>query len=490
MDGSAAASGVLRRAAARTRRVLGYAGRAAWYAPDRAVPAPRLLTVVIPAHPRARRVLAAAGIAGVAALAWTAELQLNDLVFGSLGPLAWALAALQVFPLTLAAARPLTAWRISSVGMVLTTFAEVGHAPSPFWPWTISGCVAYLLMVFCAALAHGRDIAIGMDLLTACGVLLPAFFLVGLPPVVMAVAAVAVTLVLVVGESVHSRQEAERHLVRAEEQRRLGLARQAVLEERARIARELHDVVAHHMSMIAIQAEAAPYKQPGLPEKTLRTFGAIREASTTALTEMRRVIGLLREEDGQDVQRAPQPGIRSIPDMVRAARTAGMRVDLTLAAGHEPVPAVVDVSAYRIVQEALSNAGRHAPGATVEVEVVHGPGELLVRVSDDGVPAVPDLEASPPPPPAAGGGHGLTGMRERALMLGGTLAAGRREHGGFQVTAVLPLDGPSPEAAGTSALGALGRLTRQSAPAEAPTGDRREGGAGELPEVRLGRSGG
>jgi signal transduction histidine kinase len=345
---------------------------------------------------------------------------------------------------------------------VLTTFAEVGHAPSPFWPWTVSGCIAYLVLVFCAALAHGRDIALGMDLLAAGGVLLPAYFLVGLPPVVLAVAVVAITLVLVVGESVHSRQEAERHLVRAEEQRRLGLARQAVLEERARIARELHDVVAHHMSMIAIQAEAAPYKQPGLPEQTLRTLRAIREASTTALTEMRRVIGLLREEDEQDVRRAPQPGIDSIPDMVRAARTAGMRVDLTLAAGRQPVPAVVDVSAYRIVQEALSNAGRYAPGATVEVEVVHGPDGMLVQVSDGGVPAVPDRDAPPVPPVGGGGGHGLAGMRERALMLGGTLDAGRREHGGFQVTALLPLDGPAPEAAG-----AIG-----------------------MPEVRLGGSGG
>jgi signal transduction histidine kinase len=265
---------------------------------------------------------------------------------------------------------------------------------------------------------------------------------VALPPVVFAVAAVVVSLVLVLGESIHSRQEAERHLVAAEEQRRAGLARQAVLEERSRIARELHDVVAHHMSMIAIQAEAAPYKEPGLPEQTLRTFTAIRAASTTALTEMRRVIGLLREED-ENAERAPQPGIDRIPEMVRAARQAGMQVDLTLAGGPDRPPAVVDVSVYRIVQEALSNAGRHAPGARVEVEVVRTRDAVQVHIADDG-------RSNGGPAPGGNGGHGLTGMRERAAMLGGTLRAVPREHGGFEVTAELPLDGVPTQRGGES----------------------------------------
>ena len=433
------------RALGRVRRVACLVRATAWAAPDRAVPLPP--QVAGPGFRGLRRLVALLGVAAAVVLALTADRQLDQLVVGSL---AWALAVVQVFPLLLAPTRPLSAWRISSVGMVITTFAEVGHAPAPFWPWTVSGCVAYLVMMFCAALSHGRDIAIGMDLLTGVCVLLPAVFLVGLPPVVFAVAVVAVTLVLLVGESVHSRQEAERHLVQAEQQRRQGLARQAVLEERARIARELHDVVAHHMSMIAIQAEAAPYKQPGLPEPTLRTFGAIRRASTTALTEMRRVIGLLREENEQDVQRAPQPGISSIPDMIRASRQAGMAVDLTLTAGPEPPPAVVDVSAYRIVQEALSNAGRHAPGAHVEVEIAHTADAVAIRVTDDGAR---DGGAPAPPAPGGSGGHGLTGMRERAGMLGGSLRAGPLEGGGFEVAAVLPLRGAAGLPAGDRAAG-------------------------------------
>ncbi|WP_052433273.1 sensor histidine kinase [Streptacidiphilus carbonis] len=409
--------------------------QAAWAAPDQRV----LLLPSLADHNRVRYALAATLGGAVLVLTVTADTQLNQLVPGSL---AWALAGLQVLPLLLAATRPLAAWRISAIGLTLTTFAEVGHAPTPFWPWPVSGCIAYTLLLFATAQVYGRDVAVGVDLLTALAVLAPAVPLVALPPVVFAVAAVVVSLVLVLGESIHSRQEAERHLVAAEEQRRAGLARQAVLEERSRIARELHDVVAHHMSMIAIQAEAAPYKEPGLPEQTLRTFTAIRAASTTALTEMRRVIGLLREED-ENAERAPQPGIDRIPEMVRAARQAGMQVDLTLAGGPDRPPAVVDVSVYRIVQEALSNAGRHAPGARVEVEVVRTRDVVQVHIADDG-------RSTGGPAPGGNGGHGLTGMRERAAMLGGTLRAAPREHGGFEVTAELPLDGVPAQRGGES----------------------------------------
>ncbi|WP_163572403.1 sensor histidine kinase [Fodinicola feengrottensis] len=151
----------------------------------------------------------------------------------------------------------------------------------------------------------------------------------------------------------------EQDLVRQE----LLEARQAVLTERSRIARELHDVVAHHMSMIAIQAQAAPYKIPDLPPPALETFAAIRGASTTALTEMRRVIGLLRDES-EDAERVPQPGLDGLDELVKGARAAGMSVELTITRGpQEEVPLGVDVSAFRIVQESLSNASRHAPGA-------------------------------------------------------------------------------------------------------------------------------
>ncbi|MGA5703865.1 sensor histidine kinase [Peterkaempfera bronchialis] len=416
------------RALRRGRRALDLIWQAAWAAPDRPMRLAR------PEFPFWRKALSVPAALGVGLLAAAAIAQLSTLV--PIG-LAWALGVLQVLPLLVAPVRPLTAWRVATAGMLLTALAESPRFPEPFWPWPAAGCAAYLLLVFGCALSYGRRVSIGADAVVTLVVLVPAVLLTGLSWLVLAVAVFVVTLVLLLGEAIHSRREAERSLVQAEEQRRRDLARQAVLEERSRIARELHDVVAHHMSMVAIQAEAAPYKTPGLPPQALRSFTAIREASTTALTEMRRVIGLLREED-EAVELAPQPGIGQIPDMVNTARGAGMQVDLSLTLASGTPPAGVDVSAYRIVQEALSNAGRHAPGAQVAVEVVQRGDRVLVRVSDDG-----RGHGRRPAPRAASGGHGLVGMRERVAMLGGTLRAGPRDPaagGGFEVWAELPVD--------------------------------------------------
>lgn len=419
------------RARQRVRSAADLLWQAAWAAPDRPMRLAR------PEFPFWRKALSVPAVFGVGLLALAAVAQLTTLVPPGL---AWALGALQVLPLLFAPVRPLTAWRIATAGLLLTALAEAPRIPEPFWPWPAAGSAAYLLLMFGCAITYGRRVSIGADAVATLAVLLPAVPLTGLPWLVLAVAVAVVTLVLLLGEAIHSRREAERSLVQAEEQRRRDLARQAVLEERSRIARELHDVVAHHMSMVAIQAEAAPYRTPGLPPQALRSFTAIREASTTALTEMRRVIGLLREED-EAVELAPQPGIGQIPDMVNSARTAGMQVDLSLTLASGTPPAGVDVSAYRIVQEALSNAGRHAPGARVQVEVVQHGDSVLVRVSDDG-----RGHGRPPAPRAASGGHGLVGMQERVSMLGGTLTAGPRaseDGGGFEVRAELPVDLPS-----------------------------------------------
>ena len=150
--------------------------QAAWAAPDQRV-------LLLPSLESSRLRYALAAILGgaVLVLTVTADTQLNQLVPGSL---AWALAGLQVLPLLLAATRPLAAWRISAIGLTLTTFAEVGHAPTPFWPWPVSGCIAYTLLLFVTAQVYGRDVAVGIDLLTALAVLAPAVPLVALPPVV------------------------------------------------------------------------------------------------------------------------------------------------------------------------------------------------------------------------------------------------------------------------------------------------------------------
>ncbi|WP_174248323.1 sensor histidine kinase [Streptomyces hoynatensis] len=205
--------------------------------------------------------------------------------------------------------------------------------------------------------------------------------------------------------------------------------------ERARIARELHDVVAHHISMISVQAETARLTTPGLPPEGAARLLAIGDTARTALTEMRRLLGVLREDaDGPEPGRRPQPGRGRLLDLLELVdenrATGGGRVRLIVHGAETPLDDGVALTAYRVVQEALTNARRHAPGAAVDVEVGYAPGQVRLRVRDMG----PGL----PPGPAAGGGHGLLGMRERVAAVGGSVRAGPAPGGGFVVEAALP----------------------------------------------------
>jgi signal transduction histidine kinase len=199
--------------------------------------------------------------------------------------------------------------------------------------------------------------------------------------------------------------------------------------ERARIARELHDVVAHHISMIAVQAEAARLTTPGMPSAGAHRLAAIGDTARVALTEMRRLLGVLREDaptDGPD--RQPQPGLRQLNELldeVRAASGAGTR--LIIRGPADMLDPGVELAAYRIVQEALTNARRHAPGAAVDVELYYADDAIRVRIRDNG-----------PGPVAPTDGHGLLGMRERAAAVGGKLRTGPAPGGGFLVETVLP----------------------------------------------------
>jgi signal transduction histidine kinase len=209
-------------------------------------------------------------------------------------------------------------------------------------------------------------------------------------------------------------------------------ARRAVLEERARIGRELHDVVAHHMSLIAVQAETAPYRVGEISESVSGEFTAISAAARAALAEMRRLLGVLRNDE--EAARTPQPQIDQIDEMISTVRTAGITVEYTPSGALESVPQSVGLCAYRIVQEAVTNASRHAPGAAVTVQLVRNEDALRVEVVNG--PA----RTAAPADGEAGLGQGLTGMRERASLLGGVLTAGATTDGGFAVTAVLPID--------------------------------------------------
>ncbi|WP_420824006.1 sensor histidine kinase [Streptomyces roseifaciens] len=222
-------------------------------------------------------------------------------------------------------------------------------------------------------------------------------------------------------------------------------SRRTVLEERTTIARELHDVVAHHMSVVAIQAEAAPYRVQDTPPELAAAFQTIRENAVAALTELRRVLGVVRSEnpDAFADPEAPQPTLEALPGLIENVRSAGLSVEHVTTGAVRPLPQGVELSAYRIVQEALSNVLRHAPGAEARVEVSYVLGGLGLRV----VNGAPNRLAKPSP----GAGHGVLGMRERVAMLSGGMTAEATDEGGYEVAVFLPVAPGEQTSAGEAA---------------------------------------
>ena len=210
---------------------------------------------------------------------------------------------------------------------------------------------------------------------------------------------------------------------------------QAVLRERARIARELHDVVAHSVSMIAVQAETAPYTMRDLSPEAKNGFAEVAGAAREALEEMRRLLSVLRADPGTEPEVTPQPRLDRLGELIDSHRGAGGQAQLSVHGSVRPLSTTIELSAYRIVQEALTNARRHAPGSRVRVELNYLGDRLAVRVVDDGT-SVPVTKVEDRTKVM---GHGLVGMRERATMLGGRFAAGPRTEGGFAVQAELPV---------------------------------------------------
>ncbi|MFI6596203.1 sensor histidine kinase [Nonomuraea sp. NPDC050536] len=208
------------------------------------------------------------------------------------------------------------------------------------------------------------------------------------------------------------------------------LREQAAMAERARIAREMHDIVAHSISMIAVQAESAPYTLENLDEPAKREFAEIAGSARQTLSEMRRLLGVLRADTPRVQETEPQPGLARLPELFREH---GGPVDLDVVGEQRPLPQAVDLSAYRIIQEALTNVRVHAPGARVSIELAYRPDVLVMRIADDGPGPVATDRGS-------ASGHGLVGMRERALGLGGWFNAEPGPAGGFLITVGLPLE--------------------------------------------------
>ncbi|MDX3239881.1 sensor histidine kinase [Streptomyces sp. ME03-5709C] len=208
-------------------------------------------------------------------------------------------------------------------------------------------------------------------------------------------------------------------------------AKRRVAEERMRIARELHDVVAHHIALVNVQAGVAAHVMDSRPDQAKQALAHVREASRSALDELRATVGLLRQSGDPAAPMEPAPGLGVLDQLVDGFRRAGLPVEV-VAQDAGSLPASVDLTAYRVVQESLTNVHKHAgPGARARIRIARGTGTLEVTVVDSG--------GTPKRPEAPGGGHGLIGMRERAAALGGTCEAGPGTQGGFRVHARLPL---------------------------------------------------
>ncbi|WP_228982888.1 histidine kinase [Streptomyces sp. DH12] len=243
------------------------------------------------------------------------------------------------------------------------------------------------------------------------------------------------------GDAVRSRRafvDAIRERADRAERTREEEARRRVAEERLRIARDLHDVVAHHIALVNVQAGVAAHVMDKRPDQAKEALAHVREASRSALDELRATVGLLRQSGDPEAPTEPAPGLAVLDDLLDTFRNAGLPVRLARTDQDTHLPAAVDLAAYRIIQEALTNVRKHAgQGATAEVSVLRVGRTVEVTVLDDGT--APVQAVGGPGPAGAQGGHGLVGMRERVGALGGALTAGPRYGGGFRVQAILPL---------------------------------------------------
>ncbi|MEW1659678.1 histidine kinase [Streptomyces sp. NPDC093707] len=239
---------------------------------------------------------------------------------------------------------------------------------------------------------------------------------------------VAILAAVSMGDAVRAREETQRERAAAQARVLVMERRQAAEAERAAIARELHDVVAHSVSVIAVQAESATYTTPDLSPQARQGFQQIAASARASMAELHRLLRVLRTGPGDHAGTAPQPTLDALGDLIAQHRSVGGEVELRISGDRVELPTSCELSAYRIVQEGLTNVRRHAPGAHALVEIGYQPDRLAVRIADDG----------PGPPGAVHSGHGLAGMQERTALLGGTLTAGPGPDGGFLVEAEIP----------------------------------------------------
>jgi signal transduction histidine kinase len=337
-----------------------------------------------------------------------------------------ALVELSVLPLALRRSHPFL--------VLATTLAAAIAGDLWFSGFLLPGPVIALYTVS----AHReRRVALAAAAATGVALLVPALAGRGVSSAGFAVAMYAAfTVAWLLGDNLRTRRaylvEVEARAERLERERE-ERARQAVAEERARIARELHDVISHNVSVMVVQASAGKDVFESRPERARDALGSIESIGREALVELRRLLGVVSpNEEPEGPGFAPQPGLSRLPELVEQVGAGGLRVELTIEGQARDLPAGVDLSAFRIVQEALTNTLKHAHASRADVSVRYTDAGLEVEVLDDGVAGAPTER-----------GRGIVGMRERAALLGGELSAGPRPAGGFGVRARMPLGGPA-----------------------------------------------
>ncbi|MBF6218556.1 sensor histidine kinase [Nocardia abscessus] len=357
------------------------------------------------------------------------------------------IAALAAFPVLLVRINPALGWAISA-GSALVIALAIPHQPNNELPFQVVHVLCLLVSLFAVALrAPGQIVAVAW----AATALLFATTMPGEGDAFANAAwgwPIALAALVLFGLLIRGLALSRRQLERQEEQNELERARRAILEEKARIARDLHDVVAHHMSLVVVQAQTAPYRVEGVGSAARAEFESIGATAREALNEIRGMLGVLRS-DGQLPEHAPQPKASDVIGLFEGARRAGVHIEWTVDGALETIPEITGLALYRVVQESLSNASRHAPGAPVQVRIARG-AELLLDVENG--------PGATPPRPVGNGGHGVAGMQARALAVGGEVTAQPRADGGFRVHARFPIG--APEAAAVVGAAANGEPQR------------------------------
>jgi signal transduction histidine kinase len=326
--------------------------------------------------------------------------------------------ALTAAPIVLRQRAPVLTMLVMLAAMAAYGLFDLGGGELP------NGGIGLLIGMFTVATLRSRAVAAAVFTIALVATLVTIFGTDGVGWAVILQTVLVLGGAWVLGEST-------RRWVRRMERIAADAAR-AVADERVRIARELHDVVAHHMSVVALQSGLAEYVLDSDLPTARKAIGAVGDASREALLEMRRLLDVLRVDHTGDSDLAPQPGLASLHELAERARGAGLAVQISVTGAERPLPSGPDLCAYRVAQESLTNVLKHADAAAARIDVDYGERMLTLKVTDNGTPS--------PAAPAPVTSHGIRGMRERAELYGGVLTAGPAPEGGFTVTARLPIE--------------------------------------------------